>query len=34
MFAPDKWNISNFQIGRHIGSGKYLSSDLDMDMSI
>lgn len=34
MFAPDKWNISNFQIGRHIGAGKYLSFDLDTDMYI
>ena len=23
IFSPDKWNISNFQIGRPVGKGKY-----------
>ncbi len=34
IFSPDKWNISNFQIGRPVGKGKYSFSYLDMDMYI
>lgn len=26
LFDPNRWSIDQFQIGRHLGRGKYLSS--------
>jgi hypothetical protein len=33
IFMPSEWKINNFQIGRHIGRGKYSLIYLDLDMS-
>lgn len=34
IFNPQDWTIKNFEIGRHIGKGKYSLLYLDMDMFI